>query len=161
MTPVAGLTHEAKVRLVTVLAQFSGPTEAARVISQEFGVTVDRRTAWKFDPTKSGCTTSSKYRQLFHEIRDRWLNDMAAIPIAKQGHRLRLLDRLAHRLEDEGDYTGALKAIEQAAKEVGGIFINDKRVTVPVLRPALPLDGTDARAQLATRLSELLERQSV
>ena len=161
MTPVSDLSHEAKVRLITLLAQFCGPAEAAKIVSDEYGVTLDRRTAWKYDASKKGCSTSGRYRRLFQEIRDRWLNDMAAIPISHQGHRLRLLDRLAIKLESEGDYGGALKAIEQAAKEVGGIFTNERRTTMSAIVRAVPIDIGEARAQLAMRLSALVEQHSL
>ena len=42
--------------------------------------------------------------------------------MAHQGHRLRALNRLAAKLEARGDFIGALKAVEQAAKEAAGLF---------------------------------------
>jgi hypothetical protein len=156
---VAELSHEAKVRLVTLLAQFCGPAEAAKIVSDEYAVTIDRRTAWKYDASKKGCSTSPRYRQLFHEVRDRWLNDMAAIPIAQQGHRLHLLDRLATKLEAQGDYGGALKAIEMAAKEVGGLFTNERRASVTANIRTVQMTAEEARAQLAARLQAYVEAQ--
>lgn len=152
------LTHEAKVRLVTLLAQFSGPSEAARVVSKEFGVTLDRRTAWKFDASKSRCTMGPKYRQLFRDLRERWLTDLAAIGISHQAHRLRLLDRLAAKLERDGDYLGALRAIEQAAKEAGGLFNNHRTTKVEASVSIVPQNLQEARSQLALRLASYVER---
>jgi len=139
------------------MAQFCGPAEAAKIVSDEYGVTIDRRTAWKYDASKKGCSISARYRRLFQEIRDRWLNDMAAIPIAQQGHRLRLLDRLATRLEDQGDYGGALRAIEQAAKEVGGIFTNERKALVTASVRKVQTTAAEARAELAARLNACVE----
>ena len=156
---MSGLSHEAKVRLTTLMAQFCGPAEAARLVSDEFGVTVDRRTAWKFDASKRGCTTGPRYRQLFHEVRERWLNDMAAIPIAQQGHRLRVLDRLLTKLEAEGDYAGALKALEQAAKEAGGIFTNERKASVTANVLTVQMGADEVRAELAARLGAFVEAQ--
>lgn len=159
---MSSLSHNAKVRLTTLMAQFCGPAEAARLVSDEFGVTVDRRTAWKFDASKRGCTTGPRYRQLFHEVRERWLNDIAAIPIANQGHRLRVLDRLANRLEQQGDYLGALKAIELAAKEAGGLFSKERQFTVSpkVATVATATDVATRRAELALRLERLMDTQA-
>ena len=129
-----------------------------RAISEEFGVAVDRRTAWKYDASRLGCTIGPKYKKLFQEVRDRWLNDLAAIPIAQQGHRLRLLDRLAGKLERAGDYLGAAKAVEQAAKEVGGIFTNERKSMVEARVMRVPIDAEAARAELAARLAIFLDK---
>lgn len=157
---MSGLSHEAKVRLTTLMAQFCGPSEAAKVVSDEFDVTVDRRTAWKFDASKRGCTTGPRYRQLFHEVRERWLNDMATVPIAQQGHRLRVLDRLLIKLEAEGDYSGALKVLEQAAKEAGRIFTDQPTVSVSGNASAVQMSADEARVELASRLEAALASQT-
>lgn len=122
MTPVVELSEQAKLRLVTHLARFSGPSEAARLVSSEFGVTLTRAQAGKYDPTRPDCRISPRLKQVFFEIRERWLNRMSEIGVANKGYRLRALGRLATRLEEKGDYLGALKALEQAAHEVGGLF---------------------------------------
>lgn len=156
---MSDLSHEAKVRLITLMAQFCGPSEAAKIVSDEYGVTIDRRTAWKYDASKKGCSVSARYRRMFQEIRERWLNDMATIPISHQGHRLRLLDRLAIKLESEGDYGGALKAIEQAAKEVGGIFTNERKALVTASVRTVQTTAAEARAELAARLQACVQAQ--
>jgi hypothetical protein len=119
---VAELNVEAKLRLVTLLAQFSGPSQAARIVSGEFGVTLTRAQAWKYDATRPGCRMSPDLKRVFLEVRERWLSRVSEIGVANKGHRLRALDRLAAKLESQGDYHGALSALEQAAREVGGFF---------------------------------------
>ena len=155
---MAELSHDAKVRLVTLLAQFSGPSRAAELVSAEFAVTVDRRTAWKFDASKRGCTSGPRYRQLFKAVRERWLDDVASIAIAQRGHRLRVLDRLASKLEAAEDYSGVVRVLEQAAREVGGWFEKSpaQRRTPPRHGP---LDCNVPREALVARLHTFIERE--
>ena len=155
---MASLPTAAKVRLVTLLAQFTGPSEAARIVSEEHGVALNKQQAWKYDPTRSGCQTSPRLRQLFAEMRERWLNDLAVIPISHQAHRLRMLDRLATKLERQGDYGGALKAIEQAAKETGGLFTNQRKAVVEGSVNIVHRDPQEARSQLAALLAAHIDR---
>ena len=158
MTPVAELSAEAKLRLVTLLAQFSGPAEAARIVSAEFGVTLTRAQAWKYDPTRPACRISPKFKGIFFEVRERWLCRVSEIGVANKGYRLRALDRLAAKLEEKGDYVGAIKALEQAAREVGGFFDRreDRSETDPVATVAKSCghagDVVSARAELQLRL---------
>lgn len=157
------LSGEAKLRLVTLLAQFSGPAEAARIVASEFGVTLTRAQAWKYDPTRPACRISPKLKDVFFEVRERWLNRVSNIGVANKGHRLRALDRLAAKLEDRGDYLGALKALEQAAREVGGLF--EKRATEVELKSVATVANfnghvpniASARAELQLRLQNFIE----
>lgn len=151
---MAELPIAAKMRLVALLATFSGPSEAARIVSDEFGVALKKQQAWKYDPTRSGCNISPRLRLLFAEVRERWLNDLAAIPIAHQAQRLRSLSRLATKMEERGDYLGAAKVLEQAAKEVGGVY-SHARTGAASASMEMPRGLAEMRAQLAARLEVL------
>lgn len=156
------LSHAAKTRLVTYLAQFSGPSEAARLVSEEFAVTLDRRTAWKYDATKRGCKIGPAYRQLFRFVRRRWLQDLSTLPIAHRGHRLRVLDRLAGKLEAEGNYAGALRAVELAAKEANDVYSKrgSERGQKAVATVATGcFDVASAREELAGRMKRWLSEE--
>ncbi len=159
---MAELPHDAKVRLVTLLARFSGPAEAARVVSNEFGVTLTRAQAWKYDPTRAGCRLGPNLKRVFFDVRERWLNRVSEIGVANKGHRLRALDRLAAKLEDRGDYLGAVKALEQAAREIGGGF--EKRtgeIVATVARDRGHVhDVALARTELRLRLQGIVEAQT-
>jgi hypothetical protein len=160
---VSELQHAAKVELVTLLARFTGPTEAAQLISTKYGVTLDRRTAWKYDASKAGCTAGPKYRQLFVEVRERWLNDLATLPITHQAHRLRTLERLVNKAEARGDYLTALKGLEQAAREVNGFYAArlppGRAPKAGASPPAGPsADPGTAREELMLKLSSAVAR---
>jgi hypothetical protein len=162
---VATLPHEAKTRLITLLAQFSGPAEAARTVSKEFGVTLTRAQAWKYDPTRRGCKISSRLRELFHVVRDQYLSEVQRIGIAHSSHRLRVLDRLVPKLIERGDYNGAIRALEQAAKEVGGYYLRERNgrhgaTPANLVAPAITEDIETQRAELCLRLQAQLSRLS-
>jgi hypothetical protein len=157
---MAELPHDVKVRLVTLLARFTGPSEAARIVSEEHAVIVDRRMAHRYDASKKGCVAGPRYRELFHQVRKRWLDDLATVPIAHQAHRLRMLDRLATRLEECGDYSGALKALELAAKEMGGLLTKEKLASVPDDPAVANSSPADMRSELTGRLASLINMPS-
>jgi len=164
---VTELSEQAKLRLVTLLARFSGPSEAARIVTKEFGVTLTRAQAWKYDPTRPACRISPKLKGVFFEVRDRWLNRMCEVGVANKAHRLRALDRLVAKLEERGDYLGALKALELAAREVGGVF--EKLASQSAPKPVATESGHDghtrdvasAREELELRLQGLLPAMGI
>lgn len=160
---MAELSEQAKLRLVTLLARFSGPSEAARIVSKEFGVTLNRTQAWKYDATRPACRISPKLKGVFFEVRDRWLTRMSEIGVANKAHRLRCLDRLVAKLMDRGDYHGALKALELAAREVGGVFEKHANQSAQDLvatdggHDGHPYRSASPREELQLRLQSLVE----
>ena len=80
----------------------------------------------KYDPTTvNGSELSAPLKKLFRETRERYLKETADIAIAHQGFRLRELERMYRNVGRNAEL-GA-KLLEQAAKEVGGMFSNVSR----------------------------------
>jgi hypothetical protein len=65
------------------------------------------------------------------------LRELAEIGVAHRAVRLRRLDRLESRSE-RNNVTTALKCLELAAKECGGIFENRRPIALRVPAPPLP-----------------------
>lgn len=138
---MAALPERVKLAIVRVLACFDGPSEAVGVVKAEFGITISRQQAALYDPTKpTGRTLSPKLTAVFHATRAAFLKDVATIPIAHQAYRLRQMQRQLETAEARGNSTMVLKILEQAAKEVGGMFTNRREHSlrggvVPASRP--------------------------
>ena len=106
--------------IVAALACFDSPEQVAASVKQTFGLTLTRQRIEAWHPERrAGARLGKHWRELFYETRGKLLAELDDIPIACQAYRLRVLDRVAARAEEMGNYALALRIIEQAAREVG------------------------------------------
>lgn len=147
---MATLTEDAKRHIVQALACFDTPTQVCVSVKEEFGVIVERQQVAQYDPTKaSGKSLSKKWRTLFDDTRTRFREEAAEIPIASRAFRLRALGRMAQQAESMRNIALAVSVIEQAAKEVGDVYINRK------VDPDKSLDEEIKRLEIEKRKAEL------
>ncbi|MBN3755906.1 DUF2280 domain-containing protein [Paraburkholderia sp. Tr-20389] len=126
---MAVLTEDLKLAIVRALACYDSPKQVARCIKEEFGVTVSPQQVESYDPEKyAGRALSKKWRAIFEQTRKSFLEDIGKVSVANAAVRLRRIERLANKAEDQGNVALALNALEQAAKEAGGAFTNKTRV---------------------------------
>lgn len=124
------LPDEVKTYVVQALACFDTPSEVARAVKDEFGVTVSRQAVQGYDPEKStGRALSAELRAIFDATRARFLAETAAIGVSHRAVRLRRLQRLSDKAESMGAMALAAKLLEQAAKEMGDSFSNKVAVS--------------------------------
>ncbi|HVO03840.1 MAG TPA: DUF2280 domain-containing protein [Candidatus Cybelea sp.] len=160
------LTDEIKAFIVTGLAQYDTPAEVAAAVKANFGVEVSRQQVHSYDPAGSQPPTQ-RWRDLYAATRRAFLQDAAEIAIAQKAFRLRILDRMLHRvLGQNARLTAAL--LEQAAKECGGIY--ERRAPSVLMLPAalqhalpaaLPValpPGPDDRLGTSAEVSGRLDR---
>nr|WP_315249297.1 DUF2280 domain-containing protein [uncultured Duganella sp.] len=128
---MAALKEDVKAFIVQALACFDKPTQVVTAVKEEFKLDVTRQQVETYDPTKyAGRTLNIKWRTLFEDTRKRFREETAEIGIANRAYRLRLMDRMAERAESKGNVPLALQIIEQAAKEVGDVYVN-RRLDAP------------------------------
>lgn len=126
---MATLTKPQKLFIVQRLACFDTPTEVAKAVKEEFGITVSLPALSVYDPNNArGKELSKELREAFEATRKRFLEDTSDIPIANKAYRLRVLQRVADRAEAKGNTPMVVQALEQAAKEVGDVFTNKQSV---------------------------------
>lgn len=125
------LTKQQKLWLTQCLAEFHTPTEASNAFLEEFGVEIEPKQVERYDPNKySGRTLAKELKALFVQHRAAYLKDTkAAIPIANKTVRLRLMAKSAKEFERTGNHLGLLRVLEQAAKEMGGSYTNQRQFT--------------------------------
>lgn len=122
---MATLTEAAKQHIVQALACFDTPTQVVESVKEEFGIELGRQQVAQYDPTKAaGKSLSKKWRTLFEDTRKRFRQETAEIPIASRAFRLRALARMATQAEKMRNIGLAVQVIEQAAKEVGDVYVN-------------------------------------
>ncbi|MDD1958965.1 DUF2280 domain-containing protein [Pseudomonas sp. 39004] len=122
---MAALSNEVKAFIVQALACFDTPSQVAEAVNKEFGIEISRQTAESHDPTKrQGRNLAKRWVTLFEDTRARFREETAEIPIANRAYRLRTLGRLAEKVEGMRNYGLTLQILEQAAKEVGDVYVN-------------------------------------
>ncbi|MDQ7248742.1 DUF2280 domain-containing protein [Dongia sedimenti] len=131
------LTDEIKTFIVKGLACYDTPSQVAEAVRVEFDIVVSRQQVHEYDPACAR-PPAQRWRDLHAATRAALLRELGEIGIAHRAVRLRRLDRLASRSE-RNNVTTALKCIEMAAKECGGMYENRKPI---VLQPSLPQSAT-------------------
>ena len=127
---MATLTEDLKVFIVQALACYDSPSTVAAAVKEQFGVIVSRQQVESYDHTKASSKgVAKKLVALFDETRTQFVESVAAVPVAKQVYRLRVLQRALERAEKQGNAVLVLQILEQSAKELGGAFTNRKEVT--------------------------------
>lgn len=122
---MAGLSNEVKTFIVQALACFDTPSQVAEAVKQEFRLEISRQLVETYDPTKRAAKNLAKrWVVMFEDTRKRFREETAEIPIANRAYRLRALGRMAEKVEGMRNYGLAMQLLEQAAKEVGDVYLN-------------------------------------
>lgn len=144
---MAALKDEVKAFIVQAIACFDKPTQVAASVKEQFGVEVSRQQCESYDPTKyAGRQLNIKWRTLFEDTRKRFREETAEIGIANRAMRLRVLERMAEKAESKGNIPLAMQILEQAAKEVGDVYVN-RRLDSPLALPAGQEGGPPQRSE--------------
>lgn len=131
---MAALRDEVKAFVVQALACFDTPSQVVTAVKVEYGLDVTRQQCEAYDPTKYvGRNLHLKWRTLFEDTRARFREETAEIPIANRAFRLRGLGRMAEKAENMRNLALTAQLYEQAAKEVGDVYVNRR------LEPEKPL----------------------
>lgn len=147
---MAALRDEVKAFVVQALACFDTPSQVVASVKETFGIDVTRQQCEAYDPTKYvGRSLNQKWKTLFDDTRARFREETAEIPIANRAFRLRAMNRFVERAETMKNIGLAMQILEQAAKEVGDVYVNRNRKDEPDDEPAIPtriqVDVVDAR----------------
>jgi len=127
---MAALTRQQKVFVVERLASFQTPTEVVQAVAETFNVTVTRQQLQRYDPsTVNGADLAPELKKLFEKTRERYLQETGDIAIAHQAYRLRELNELYSRAKQSRNYVLAAAHLEQASKEIGGVFTSRREVS--------------------------------
>jgi hypothetical protein len=142
------LKPEVQAFIVQALACFDTPSQVSTAVKEEFGLEVSRQRCEAHDPTKrAGRDLAKRWRVLFEDTRKRFREETAEIPIANRAYRLRTLGRLAEKAEGMKNLSLTAQLIEQAAKEVGDVYVNRRIEPDKPLVPGVP-EGASAEYTL-------------
>jgi hypothetical protein len=138
---------DVKRRIVTEFAQFRTSVEIRRMLADEYGikdVTIDK--ILRYDPTRPYSALGVNLRKLYDEARKAYVEGTADLAIAQQAYRLRQLERLIGMAMERKQIKLAAELLEQASKEVGGMFTNTRKVEGSVEHRHMTVD--EARAKI-------------
>lgn len=122
---MAQLNGAQKVFIVTRLACFDTPGMVAEAFLATYKVRITPQQASYYDPTNSmGNKIAPKLVDLFHETREAFKKSTMDMPIAQKSYRLKGIAAIYEKCAARGNTQGALKALEQAARELGGSYTN-------------------------------------
>lgn len=118
-----GLPTAVRMHILTELACFATPSQVSASVKEKFGTDVSRQCVEAHHPErKAGAKLNPALRALFYETRAKLVAELDDIGIAHQAYRLRGLERMLERAERMGNLALAVQLIEQAAREVGGMY---------------------------------------
>lgn len=127
---MATLNDGVKAFIVQALASFDSPTQVVALVKDEFGLELGRQQVSAYDPTKSqGRNLSKKWRDYFNSEREKFKKERENIAIANRAYRLKRLQKI---VDDAGKNSFlVMKALEQAAKDEGGMYTNTRIEKAP------------------------------
>lgn len=162
---MARLTTEAKTYIVTQLACFATPSDVQAGLLEAFGLEVAKSSIVYYDPTTAAgaAELADEWRELFETTRRRYSDELTAIPIATRGWRLRQLARLYEKAEAMRNYLLAAALLEQAARDAGGSYTNQRELTgkggAPLVPDAENLTDAEREARADAILARALARR--
>ncbi len=159
--PVRGrLTTAMRNRIIELFAQFQTVSVIRSAIKTEFGRTLADATISHYDPTRASSKLSVEQRAQFDALRASYVDSAKDVAIAHQAHRLRKYEEIYDKALKGRDYSAALKAMELAAKELGGVMTNQSTVKHEGNVTHRHLSPADAKVELGMRLQAMLEQQA-
>lgn len=139
---MAKLTETQKLFVVQELARFRTPTEVVDALQGEHGVAVPRQQIEAYDPDKkAGRKLSTKWTLTFRATREKYLEDVSAVPLAHRGYRLQQLQKLldkALEMGRGGNVQLAKELIIEAEKIMGELYTNRHKLDVTSDGKAIP-----------------------
>lgn len=147
-----------KAFLVTRLAMYDSPREAADALKEEYGIEITPQGAEGYDPTKrAGRHLAAKWRELFDKARADFLNNVEKyVPEANRTVRVAQLAASARALRARGNHVAAADMLERIAKELGNVHTNRRELTGRDGGPVAVSYSDMTEDQLDARIAALL-----
>lgn len=118
-----------QVFIVQQLAMFERAVDVRDLLKQKFDIEISLQAVCYYDI--SNPSLNKKLKTLFQRTRKRFLDDSASIPIANKSFRLKKLQQMFDREENQDARVQNKKAmreiLEQAARESGDAFTNRQK----------------------------------
>lgn len=124
------LPDQVKVFIVARYATFHSATDIQKEVKEEYGLELEIGRIDFYNGDRQQFRKNKmaiELQDVFAKIRADYLDEIERVPIAHRAHRLKLMNDIVMTQIKKGDRANAplvLKALEQAAREVGNQFTN-------------------------------------
>ena len=116
--------------IVTMLACYEKPSDVRDMIEKEYGYRITNlSTIVYYDPTTADTEVADEWKALFERTRERYMKDVARVPIMNKAYRAHALQRILDKEMTRENTVGARDTLKQAAEEEGGVFTNRRELT--------------------------------
>ena len=158
---MADLTDQQKTKIVLGHARFMSPSDIVVMLREEHGVESDTAQVVRYNPAKACYEGGERWRPIFEEARKAFLHEIAAVPVAHQAYRLNLLQEGIDGARKAKNWALVASLAEQAAREIGGIYTNQRSLRVEDNARARAADMTpeDRRAAMAAIIRQAMEQR--
>jgi hypothetical protein len=158
---MADLTEAQKLEIVSMLACFREPSAIIAHFHTEYDLELDRKQVGRYDPQRSYYAGGDKWRSIFDARRKAFLEDVTAVPIAHLGYRLQMLQQGLDAARRANNWPLVASLLEQAAKEMGGIYTSRRSLQISDTAPktARDMSPEERQAALAEILRQAMERR--
>jgi hypothetical protein len=123
------LSTEVQRFIVQRLACYESPSEVVAAVKATFNMKISLSHVVYYDPMSATANLAQEWRELFTQTRAAFVQGIGNIAIAQRAVRLHRLDHLYHGALKARQYALAGDLLQQAAKEMGGIYTNRRELT--------------------------------
>lgn len=128
--------------IVSQLAMYAANSEVRDYMKEEFDVEVSAMTVARHNPQNKASEgyLRKEFVDLFWTMRENFQRGLEDCGIVWKAYRLRKLDEMMRKAKLAGNFDLAARLLEQAAKEVGGMFDQRRRdgaITLETLQQAI------------------------
>lgn len=162
------LGEPVKRRIVEHLACYRSHGEIVELIAEEFNIVLPPRHVRAYDPTSFQFAGRHEWMEYHSTVRRRFEEHVGEVAIAQRAYRLRSLQHAHDKVHKEVmgadphdlvDLSKELRGIlEQAAKEVGGVFTNVSRTVRANSFATTPVTIEEKRNILAERIFSAMQK---
>jgi hypothetical protein len=154
---VKRLPLKVKHLILDKYAAFLPISEVQKAVFAETGIHIPLPVIARYDVSKPACAISQPLRDYAAAARKAYVDGVANVAIAHQAHRLRLVGKLIDKASTSKDFSAALKGLELAAKEMGGVLAGHSVVEHRGVVGHVHANIEDARREVAMRLAQVVE----
>lgn len=125
---MAKLDGEIQTFILAEFARGKGGAQIAKNVKKEFGVELDRRQVWYYNPENPDL--AQKWKAMFEQLREKVLEDVVTCAGWHQGFRMRELVELYYAAKAIGNSPHAAQLLRQMAQERGDVFTNRRNINI-------------------------------
>jgi hypothetical protein len=124
---MAKLKDVHKVFITSSLACYYSPTKVKELVQETFDLDISTSQIVYYNPeTNRSGDLSEKWVRLYYDTRRQFVEGNVDIPITHKRYRLQTLQQTLEQFRTMKNLYGILQTLEQAAKEVGGMYEQNK-----------------------------------